>query len=471
MLAIRRAPSWAVLASLCTLAGCDDFTQEPSRSPEQPEPRAGGYARPPAHAPSAWLGTTPELRTTAAPSRAKRGGKPSPLTNGSFELNGGEASNEFSGWTEVDLPNSSGSWVVQSGGHSPLNGVPVDRPTDGAFAAMTDQFGPGAHILYQDVLVPAHGPVVFSFDLAYQNFAGVFFTPGTFEFDTELNQQFRVDVMAPNAPLDDMRSGVLLPVYRTEPGDPVTSDYRTIVVSLRQFAGQVVRLRFAEVDNLSNFLVGIDRVTVARHAGPFKRKKIKERVTATAIPFAPEPGPFAHALALGDDDTSGPLPIGFTFTFFGHRYTEFNVSSNGFIGFDPDMPDGCCFGGVIPSDDGLNGIIAAAWVDLVPPDGGTVAYETRGKAPKRRLVVSYRDIPLFSDAARLTTEIILYEHKSEIEIHTTRQDVSDFHVYTQGVENAAATAAGFLPGRVSENFSLFHDAVRFTTKAPGGGRN
>ncbi|HET6578922.1 MAG TPA: hypothetical protein VFG66_11390 [Gemmatimonadales bacterium] len=463
----RRAPAWAVLASLCTLAGCDDFTQEPSPTSEPPERQALGYAPPPAQAPPAWLRPAPELRTTASPGRARGKGKHALLTNGSFERNGGEATNEFTGWTEVDLSNSSGSWLVQTGGNSPLNLTPVGRPTDGAFAAMTDQFGPGAHILYQDVQLPAHGPVALGFDLAIQNFAGEFVTPATFSFDEIANQQFRMDVMDPNAPVDDLGSGVLLPVYRTEAGDPATSGYRTIVVSLRQFAGRVVRLRFAEVDNISNFLVGIDRVTVARHV---RHEKIRDRATATTIPFAPEPGPFAHVLTLEDDATTGLRPIGFTFTFFGHRYTEFNLSSNGFIGFDADMPNGCCFGGVIPSDDGLNNVIAASWVDLLPPEGGRIAYETRGTAPDRRLVISYRDVPVFGEAARVTTEIILYERRSAIEIHTARQDLSDSHLYTQGVENAAGTAAGFIPGRVAENYGLRRDGVRFTTKSPGGGR-
>jgi hypothetical protein len=471
---IRRAPPWAVLASLCTLAGCDDLTQEPSRTPPPPvEPATRGYARPPANAAPAWRQPTPVLRATPSPARTGRNTKHSPLTNGSFELNGGEETNEFTGWTEVDLPNSSGSWLVQTDGHSPLNGIPVEGPTDGAFAAMTDQFGPGSHIIYQDVRLPSHGPVMLSFDLSLQNFAGEFDTPGTLSPDEFPNQQFRMDVMDPNAPVDDVGSGVLLPVYRTEPGDPPSSGYRTVIAPLRPFAGQVVRLRFAEVDNISYFLVGIDRVTVARHVRPFtRRERIRDRATATIVPFAPEPGPFTHVLRLDDDATTGPLPIGFSFTFFGQRHTEFNLSSNGFIGFDPDMPHGCCNGEVIPSDDGLNNLIAAAWVDLLPPAGGSIAYETRGTAPDRRLVVSYRDVPVFADDATVTAEIILYERKSAIEIHTARLDRSEFfHVYTQGVENAAGTVAGFIPGRVAENFSLVRDAVRFTTKSLSGGHH
>lgn len=83
---------------------------------------------------------------TGAPSRvakAGKGGKPSPLANGSFELDGGEATNLMDGWTVLDIglagQGTSGSWLVQAGSATPLNGFSADPPTDGRLAAMTDQ--------------------------------------------------------------------------------------------------------------------------------------------------------------------------------------------------------------------------------------------------------------------------------------------------------------------------------------------
>ncbi|MEJ7810421.1 MAG: calcium-binding protein [Gemmatimonadaceae bacterium] len=185
--------------------------------------------------------------------------------------------------------------------------------------------------------------------------------------------------------------------------------------------------------------------------------------SADPIPFAPESEPFAHVVALGDDVTSGLRPIGFEFVFFGVRYSAFNISSNGFIGFDASMGQGCCSGGVIPVPDDVNNIIAAAWTDLYPPGGGQIAYETRGQAPNRRLVVSFRQLPWYPEAGidRVTTQIILYEGTNVIEIHTARQSAG--HIYTQGVEDATGTRAAFLPGRVAANFGLLQSAVRFFT--------
>jgi len=189
------------------------------------------------------------------------------------------------------------------------------------------------------------------------------------------------------------------------------------------------------------------------------------RATASAIPFAPEAGPFPNVLTLDDDQTTGPLPIGFEFEFFGVRYSQFNVSSNGFVSFDADAPNGCCGGGVIPSDDGLNNLIALAWTDLYPPGGGQVAYAVRGIAPNRRLVVTFTDVSWCCEIGvpRLTTQLILRERKGVIEIHTTHQDPG--HIYTQGVENSLGTVAAFLPGRVAADYGLDRDAVRFTTSA------
>ena len=188
----------------------------------------------------------------------------------------------------------------------------------------------------------------------------------------------------------------------------------------------------------------------------------------TPIAFSPEAraSTLEPTVSRCDDCTSGLIPLGFDFWFFGNRFNQVNISSNGFIGFSASMQQGCCNGRPLPSNDGINNIIAAAWTDLYPP-GTTIAeirHETRGTAPNRRFIVDYILVPEFaSSVPRVTTQIILYEADSSIEIHTTEMDPLSSHVYTQGVENADGTIAFFLPGRVAANFSLFRDAVRFGT--------
>src|SRR5262252_2097616 len=60
-------------------------------------------------------------------------------------LNGGFESG-LTSWTRVDQLGSEGTFFPQSGTVSPVNGDLVPAPPGGAFAAMSDAFGPGSHV-------------------------------------------------------------------------------------------------------------------------------------------------------------------------------------------------------------------------------------------------------------------------------------------------------------------------------------
>jgi hypothetical protein len=185
------------------------------------------------------------------------------VNNGSFETNGGAGISGFSGWTVVDQASGSGSWYAQTGTTSPTSGAAVMAPTNGSFAAMTDQGGGGSHVLYQDIAVPANGGTLV-FDLFINNQAGAFSvpSPASLDFTVVPNQQFRADLISTTAADFDVGAGVLANIYQTLAGDPLTSGYTTISFDLGAFAGQTVRLRFAEVDNQSFFQTGIDNVGI-----------------------------------------------------------------------------------------------------------------------------------------------------------------------------------------------------------------
>ena len=195
-----------------------------------------------------------------------------------------------------------------------------------------------------------------------------------------------------------------------------------------------------------------------------------------SISFAPEGGPFANTVTIGDDAKSAALPIGFDFDFFDTTYTQFVIFSNGFITFDTAASNTAdsYLAHSIPVNDDWNSIIALAWVDLSPNMGGTISYETLGTAPDRRLVVNFEDVTYYggSTGANITTQLIIYETSNAVEIHTTYQDScqlsdgefqSGFEFITQGVENADGTEAVFVPGRVITDYGLTNDAVRFYT--------
>ena len=187
---------------------------------------------------------------------------PGTLLNGSFEANGGPSSTVLNSWGQSN--SGSGSWFAQTGTASPLSGFGVPAPPNGAFAAMTDQFGPGSHILFQDVTLP-NALHVLHFDFFIGNRAGVFFSPPSLSQTVFPNQQFRVDIMNPAAPVADVGAGVLANVYQSQPGDvAVMPGYAHVAFDMSAFSGQTVRIRFAQVDNLFFFQAGADDVFLDR---------------------------------------------------------------------------------------------------------------------------------------------------------------------------------------------------------------
>jgi hypothetical protein len=188
------------------------------------------------------------------------------ITNGGFE--GG-----FTGWTHTDQAGSEGTFFLQSGTASPVNGDPVPPPPQGVRAAMTDAAGPGSHVLYQDFLVTAPiTPTSVNFSLFVGNRAPEFDSPPTLDFSTPvLNQQARVDILASSSdPFSVTAADVLLNLFQTNPGDPFVSGYAAHSVDvtslLNAHVGQTLRLRFAEVDNVFTFQLGVDNVSFSSPA-------------------------------------------------------------------------------------------------------------------------------------------------------------------------------------------------------------
>lgn len=196
------------------------------------------------------------------------------ILNGGFEANGGPGATDFSDWVVADAPGSAGSFYVQTGTGSPVFGADVPAPPEGEFAAMSEAGGPGAHVLYQDFLVPSVvGSAKLRFRVFVQNQAGDFTAPGSLDFDGAPNQQARVDLLrGASDPFSVQVADVLLNLYQTRPGDPLTSGYTLVSLDVTSVVaahkGETLRLRFAEVDNLQPLLFGVDDVQWIGSAAP-----------------------------------------------------------------------------------------------------------------------------------------------------------------------------------------------------------
>jgi hypothetical protein len=180
-------------------------------------------------------------------------------------------------------------------------------------------------------------------------------------------------------------------------------------------------------------------------------------------------------LSLGDDQGSGSISLGFSFTFFEVVYANFYISSNGYLTFsstdqtDPS-PD------LLPSATEPDNIIAAVWDDLDPSDGGVIRYKLTGNAPSRVMVVDYVDVPHFKQGGGppsnnlITTQIQLFEGSGRIEIHTTRADSDGNNtVRTQGIENADGSVSYVTSGRNFANWSLPNGSSDFVAFIPNPG--
>ncbi len=176
---------------------------------------------------------------------------------------------EFRTYGSVRGAPSNGRPYRNSGIFSPVNGDAVPAPPEGTRAAMTDAQGPGAHVLYQDFVATASGAML-SFDLFIGDRAGLFFTPSpaTLDFSTPaLNQQARVDVLRSGTdPFSVAAADVLLNLYQTKLGDSPVSGYtlhtQDLTALFGAHAGETLRLRFAETDNVLTFQLGVDNVRI-----------------------------------------------------------------------------------------------------------------------------------------------------------------------------------------------------------------
>ncbi len=191
------------------------------------------------------------------------------IANGGFELG-------LAGWLTADQIGSDGGFFSQTGTASPLNGFAVPAAPEGVRAAMTDSGAGGSHVLYQDFVVP-NGVISASvgFALYLNNAGGTYVTPSNLDWAATnqsggliLNQQARVDIITTSAGLFSVDgASVLQNLFQTTAQTPLVTGYNPFLIDitplLQAHAGQTLRLRFAETDNINFFNLGVDNVSLA----------------------------------------------------------------------------------------------------------------------------------------------------------------------------------------------------------------
>jgi len=165
----------------------------------------------------------------------------------------------------------------------------------------------------------------------------------------------------------------------------------------------------------------------------------------------------------GDEATGGPFPIGFSFPYYGGNYSQFWVSTNGFLTVSA-APGGAYYtNGTIPSTSAPNdGVIAPFWDDLRV--NGDIYYQTFGTAPNRYLIVQWYNTSHYSNSsASIPMQAVLWENGDiSFRYGSLSGTYSDGSSATIGVENPSGSDGV----QHSNNASVLssNTAIRFHTQ-------
>ncbi|MDH7486538.1 MAG: S8 family serine peptidase [Anaerolineae bacterium] len=160
------------------------------------------------------------------------------------------------------------------------------------------------------------------------------------------------------------------------------------------------------------------------------------------------------AVALGDDQWRGPFPVGFAFPFYGQTFTEFYLSSNGWLSFSlPSSSESS--NDPLPNTGAPRNLVAIFWDDLNPGSGGQVRY----LAESDRLVVSFLGVPRYSSGGPYTFQALLTPD-GVITLQYLTMLGTRLNEATVGIQNADASQGL----QIAYNQSYVHDglAVRIT---------
>lgn len=188
------------------------------------------------------------------------------ITNGDFETG------TFAGWTTADLPGGSGSWFIDAPGTStPFSGQPTAANAGGGlFYAVTDQGGPGTHVLLQSFVVPfGVTALTLTFDMFANDWdGGPFVHPAGLDHNFGPNQHARVDILTSGAAaFSTALADVVSNHYLGVDGGADPNPYTSYSINLTGLAAGSYQLRFGEVDNQLFFNVGVDNVSILADVG------------------------------------------------------------------------------------------------------------------------------------------------------------------------------------------------------------
>ncbi len=153
-------------------------------------------------------------------------------------------------------------------------------------------------------------------------------------------------------------------------------------------------------------------------------------------------------VSLGDDDASGPIPIGFSFGFYDSVYTELYIGSNGIVTFDE--PSSLRVNLELPTEY-QRAMIAPFWDDLDPSKGGAIYFYS--DTPNDRFIVTFDDIRLYyssTGTGSLNFQVILY---------TDGRIVLQYAVMDPGLEDLLSCTIGIQNSEYDDGLQVVRNAA------------
>ncbi len=183
------------------------------------------------------------------------------ISNGSFE------DGNFTGWTVTDQAGGNGSWYISTpGARSPVSSeTTAANPWGGSYFAVSDETGPGSHVLLQSFTVPVGTT---SLALSYQMFANDY-DGGPYDngldYTVTPTENARVDILTAGAGAFSIApSDIVTNMFvGADPLGDNPNQYTSYSYNLTGLLpGSTYQLRFAEADNQSYFNMGVDNVSL-----------------------------------------------------------------------------------------------------------------------------------------------------------------------------------------------------------------
>ena len=163
-----------------------------------------------------------------------------------------------------------------------------------------------------------------------------------------------------------------------------------------------------------------------------------------------------------NDSNSGPMDLGFDFSFYGNTFSSINVCSNGWASFS-DSVSTVSYNFPIPYESDPNNVLAPFWTDLNPGLGGDVYYYTNNTDTA---VVSWVDVYDGWGEGMFTFQILLVAPDSICFQYESMGPGGRIDRATIGIENGDGTV-GLQVSRY-EVFTYGGKAVEFLLGLPPG---